>query len=438
MQGSDTRLDHVLLTLGHLYQVYDQPHIDPTVREKVHQSLEARWKKADQDPHILSVFYNSYVRGHCFNRRVLPPIVLIDMARRAFKRFFRVDTTSDFLNGLLAYSNGVQEFAPARMLLNVFEEDARKAGKVCLSDCAFSGYFILTPQFKQRVDIKKMWEMMDVSPGTICTGREGVAQLGVHLSSVIASTGDTERTFSIMGTIHTARRSKLSPAKVHKTTAIKMHMKRAGREDGTDQPRKRRRFGTELPDRDNTPPTPSPLRTLQPSLLLSSPTILTPSPSTSQTTSTSSLPLNVPVMFQPSADPQPPASQHMFPQELIENPFDQISRQLIEEATRSWEEDESEEEYEPWDPTSFHPDALVLDESATHELLQHVATPVRPSGPRTRKTCIPLRDLFLYSRPANQPGPHIPSTARLDLFWEDGRRSLEEEMDEAQTGVPVE
>ncbi len=130
MQGSDTRLDHVLLTLGRLYQIYSQPHVDAAVREKVLGSLEARWKKTDQDSIILSVFCNPYVRGHCFNRRALSPIALINMARRTFQRVFQVGSSSDFVDGLLAYSNGTQEYAPENMLLNVFDNDARKSGKV--------------------------------------------------------------------------------------------------------------------------------------------------------------------------------------------------------------------------------------------------------------------------------------------------------------------
>ncbi len=273
---------------------------------------------------------------------------------------------------------------------------------------------------------------MDVAPGTVCTGREGIAQLGVHLSSLVASTGDTERTFSIMGAIHTVRRSRLSPDKVHKSTAVKMHMKRASREDGTEKPRKRRRFGEELLN-SSTPSTPSPSRIAPITHLL------TPPPFQISTASTSGTPAPVvsqPVAMSPpgrTADPGIP--EHVFPQELIENPFDEISRQLIEEAMRSREDDEEDEEYEPWTPSDFHPDALVLDE--TDELRALATSPTRASGPRTRKTCIPLRDLFLYSRPVAYVGPAVPATARLDLYWEDGRSRLRDELAAQEFGTPA-
>ncbi|CCO34210.1 hypothetical protein BN14_08304 [Rhizoctonia solani AG-1 IB] len=59
-QAANTRLHHILITLGRLYQIFDDPSIDPEVRTRVLASLELRWRKADQDAFILAVFFHPY------------------------------------------------------------------------------------------------------------------------------------------------------------------------------------------------------------------------------------------------------------------------------------------------------------------------------------------------------------------------------------------
>ncbi|KAI9058295.1 hypothetical protein FKP32DRAFT_1549847, partial [Trametes sanguinea] len=192
-QASDTRLDHVLLTLATLYQSFTARNID---------------RAADQDVFILAVFFNPYVRGYCFNRDTLPPLELVGMARRAYKRFFNIDTDSSFMQGLLDYSRGAGEFSSERMLLDDFSANAK--------------------QDKERVNILRIWQFMDNVGihGVAPTGRSGIAHLAVRLLSVVANSGDTERVFSEFGATHTERRSRLMPEKVHRATEVKMHLNR--------------------------------------------------------------------------------------------------------------------------------------------------------------------------------------------------------------------
>ncbi|KIJ42867.1 hypothetical protein M422DRAFT_48080 [Sphaerobolus stellatus SS14] len=67
-QASNTRMDHILLTLANLYQIYFfEESLDDEVRYSIIASLEKRWAKADQDIFILAVFFNPYIRAGFFN-----------------------------------------------------------------------------------------------------------------------------------------------------------------------------------------------------------------------------------------------------------------------------------------------------------------------------------------------------------------------------------
>ena len=129
-QGSDTRLGHVLVTLGHLHKVYSGPDIEEQVRDKVLGSLERQWKAADQDIFILTVFLNPYIRHHIFNKHALTVGQLIGMARYAFKRFFKVNPMPEFTTGLIDYANGRAEFSATAMLLDHLRTEAVQANKV--------------------------------------------------------------------------------------------------------------------------------------------------------------------------------------------------------------------------------------------------------------------------------------------------------------------
>jgi len=61
-----TRLDHIGLTLGNLYQIYSNSSIEAPIHDRVLGSLEKRWQAADQDVFILAMHLHPWVQGCCF------------------------------------------------------------------------------------------------------------------------------------------------------------------------------------------------------------------------------------------------------------------------------------------------------------------------------------------------------------------------------------
>jgi hypothetical protein len=60
-QARYTRLDHIGLTLGNLYQIYSNLSIEAPIHDRVLGSLEKRWQAADQDVFILAIHLHSWV-----------------------------------------------------------------------------------------------------------------------------------------------------------------------------------------------------------------------------------------------------------------------------------------------------------------------------------------------------------------------------------------
>jgi hypothetical protein len=112
-QAANTRLYHILITLGHLYQIFDDPHIDPEVRTCVLASLELRWRKADQDAFILAVFFNPYIRCRLFspNSPDFCANGLYTVVRRVFERVFQKAPESGLFEAFISYYNWSNEFS---------------------------------------------------------------------------------------------------------------------------------------------------------------------------------------------------------------------------------------------------------------------------------------------------------------------------------------
>jgi hypothetical protein len=120
-QAAHTRLDHVLLTLGNLFRIYSHPALDTQIRDCIHNSLEKRWAKADQDVFILAVFFNPYIRQRPFNRSALTHAHIYDIASRVFTRIFSKDPDLDFLKAFEDYFESREEFSPQRMQLDMMK-----------------------------------------------------------------------------------------------------------------------------------------------------------------------------------------------------------------------------------------------------------------------------------------------------------------------------
>lgn len=120
-QATHTRLDHVLLTLGNLYQIYSHPDLDPAVADKITGSLQKRWAKADQDIFILAVFFNPYIRHNCFNLSALTRAHMYDIAAQALKRIFDLKDDLDFLQAFEDYFDSSREFSAQSMRLDMLK-----------------------------------------------------------------------------------------------------------------------------------------------------------------------------------------------------------------------------------------------------------------------------------------------------------------------------
>lgn len=425
-QASDTRLDHVLLMLASLYQTFSAPTVERPVRDKVIASLERRWKKADQGVSILAVFFNPFIRGYCFNREALGPLALLAIARRTYKRFYNVDTDNEFMKGILDYSSGQHEFTAEAMELDGFLEEAKHRNAVSSGARSgiSAGVIQLLTMPRQSVNIKQIWEFLNHSKdGPPPPGRTGVARMAVRILSIVANSGDSERVFSEFGATHTDRRSRLSPAKVHKSTQVKMHLNRchaaATRELNA---RKKRKFGTDVPAVVNTAPG------------VAAGAVAPPAPP---------LPPGTPMSHPTVADQHPSLSPHSHAAStLLDGDFETLAQQLISDARdEAWEdhldedlEPEPEPSAEPPSEPRLHPNALVFPANPTPQLLEQSGGPVAPFTHTTRKTNIPLSRLFTYredlahgtleTNGAEGRATGIPSTARIDFFWADGVREL--------------
>ncbi|KAG8683728.1 hypothetical protein FRC11_013152, partial [Ceratobasidium sp. 423] len=115
-QAPTTCLDHILIELGPLYCVFLHLAFNPKIRDVVLASLECRWGKADQDPFILAVFFNPFIRGRLFNCKniLLNRSALYGTIRWVFRRVFCKDNDLELYEAFLDYYESRNEFSPDR------------------------------------------------------------------------------------------------------------------------------------------------------------------------------------------------------------------------------------------------------------------------------------------------------------------------------------
>jgi len=77
-------------------------------------SIEKRWERADQDLFITALFLNPLVNAKLFNSHVLPPGVLMGIARRLYARVFKLgDPPTGLVGQIYDYHRRTGIFAPA-------------------------------------------------------------------------------------------------------------------------------------------------------------------------------------------------------------------------------------------------------------------------------------------------------------------------------------
>jgi hypothetical protein len=122
-QASNTRLDHVLISLAQLYKTYteaDARWVDEATRRCLLSSLERRWAKADQTPFILAVFFNPFIRGRLFGSSTPLGTAagIYGVVKEVWGRVFPdIEKGIELWEACIDYANGVNEFSDDAMNL---------------------------------------------------------------------------------------------------------------------------------------------------------------------------------------------------------------------------------------------------------------------------------------------------------------------------------
>jgi hypothetical protein len=128
-QATNTRIDHVALTLGNLYRIYDNADLEGPLCDRVLWSLSKRWKAADQDVFILSVVLHPWIRGRCLSKGI-SRMTLFNMANRVFTRLFEHEPDFNFMNEFMDFCDGLGKFSNESMGLAMWK--AKFEGQVCI------------------------------------------------------------------------------------------------------------------------------------------------------------------------------------------------------------------------------------------------------------------------------------------------------------------
>jgi hypothetical protein len=127
-QATNTCIDHVALTLGNLYRIYNNADLDEPLRDRILWSLSKRWKAADQDVFILSMLLHPYIRGRCLSKSI-SRMTLFNIADRVFKRLFEREPDLKFMGEFTDFCDGVGKFSDESMGLVMWR--SKFEGQVC-------------------------------------------------------------------------------------------------------------------------------------------------------------------------------------------------------------------------------------------------------------------------------------------------------------------
>ncbi|CAE6409198.1 unnamed protein product [Rhizoctonia solani] len=227
-QAADTRLHHILITLGRLYQFFNHPSIGPEVRVCVLASIELRWRKADQDAFILAVFFNPYIRCRLFSPSS-PDFCangLYTVVQRVFERVLQKAPESGLFEAFMSYYNWSDVFSAQAWHLNKYSEMYKNEGK--------------------DVNLDVIWSTIPCTR-TINTGRHQLACLARLILSIVANSACCERLFSRMGNIHTKLRNRLSFERVHDIATVAMDIEAQHQAAGLIRKRTKGRFDAHRP-----------------------------------------------------------------------------------------------------------------------------------------------------------------------------------------------
>ncbi|QRW20585.1 hAT family dimerization protein [Rhizoctonia solani] len=209
-QAADTRLYHILVTLGRLYQLFDDPNIDP------------------EDAFILAIFFHPYIRCRLFspNSPDFCANALYTVVQRVFERVFQKASESGLFEAFMSYYNWTNEFSAEAWHLKEYSDMYKNEGK--------------------DINLDAIWSTLPC-PGTVNTGRHQLACLARLILSIVANSAGCERLFSRMGNIHTKLRNRFNFKRVHDIATVAMDIDAQHQAAGLTRKRTRRHFGTPQP-----------------------------------------------------------------------------------------------------------------------------------------------------------------------------------------------
>ncbi|KAK1235356.1 hypothetical protein PQX77_001429 [Marasmius sp. AFHP31] len=215
LQGPSCHFDHVLLTLGNLYCLFNELSLgdkdDVSICKAMHQSLHLWWGRAEQELMILAVFLNPYIRYQCFNPNALPPVNLFHMVYRAYEWLMRkpVASTTEFLKAQRNYFESRGSFSVNAMALGEFKGANENGGTLDLID---------------------LWSLVHGSS----TAENELVKLAIHILSIVPNSASTD------------------PEMIHKQTVVRMDRHAKHKQLGMVHDCKQRNFGPQAVDEDDS------------------------------------------------------------------------------------------------------------------------------------------------------------------------------------------
>jgi len=119
------------------YSRAESTTFDEDLRLGAINSLEKRWKKADQDVFIVAVFLNPNIRAKLFRQEFLTEAQLYNIVERLYERVMRCKADLGFMDAYEDYKRSRGEFSDDNMSLALmkrrFAEAVRNLPFLCFS-----------------------------------------------------------------------------------------------------------------------------------------------------------------------------------------------------------------------------------------------------------------------------------------------------------------
>jgi hypothetical protein len=96
---------------------------DHDIKNGIQASLKKRWEKANQDPFVLAIFFNPYIRADLFNRKIIQfmPAGMYGIVKHVYKHIFCTEPDFDLHATCLNYYKCREEFSDDAMHLYELE-----------------------------------------------------------------------------------------------------------------------------------------------------------------------------------------------------------------------------------------------------------------------------------------------------------------------------